>query len=543
MNTAKINIGNEINNLALMICKRDEAWTSLLDSVGVPWMMCQDEKSYVDSSIFILPRDAARWMQSMAESFLARGGSVIKEVDPPFASASSDTDRIFFPYHRKSFSKLANDKSPECLEVSINHTNGGSVFSLPFELKRVWCDRRVQRQYICTDESERPCVWENLPAIARKNVRQVIKDVLIMAFHAAGLPFVHKWYWPGKARSAFCFRADMDEGNDRSLLSFIEAVRPWANSLSMFVCGQAYQGKLDLLRCVKDICPEIGNHTYTHFVYKDREQNWINLELTERMLAKVDIEPKGFVGPASFWHSSMYDALQEKGYLYTSSFGLDHDNFPYFPLRSSGGQYDMVELPFFCLGDMFPKFGLELGSPIVGEFFSQIIQKKYEAGEPINIYGHPDMEKRLGDFPGLIEKLCESALSHSDVWTGSMRDLALWWRERHNLKLGIEFETETRTIAYEVPRVSPVTLSVHTTDGRWGLFELSKHQGKFSLDNVKGLPKLVKPYATEIGEVVFESERRGIRQRVFSLRQSWKRSRRKHKELRMAWERMAKETK
>jgi hypothetical protein len=273
-------------------------------------------------------------------------------------------------------------------------------------------------------------------------------------------------------------------------------------------------------------------------VYSTAEHNRANLQLTEQLLNKAGVTPKGFVGPASFWHPSMYQVLQEKGYEYTSSFGVDHDNLPYFPTRQEGGLYNMLEIPFHCLGDRFPKFGIGLDSSTAMRFFDQLIEKKYHSSEPINIYGHPDMPGRMGDSPGLIKHICNKALSFDNVKTGNMSTLATWWRKRHDAQASVEYDMSTNKLIAEDLQADPdVYWSIKVAEKGQYLISGEDLCKGISLDSLEHLPPMNLQSATEIltGEVMdLPSPKGGVIQFIKDSRRNFRRKRQKIHELKSA---------
>ena len=529
---------SQIKNIAVKIKSHDSSWRRLLDSVGIPYINHENSPSNIDTPVLIVDQKILGEINADVNSTLSKGGSVIIESELYSRKNDKQTERKFFPYKLDSFAGVSQKKFDKILFVDIKKVQSGTIFKLPIQLKNVWNDYRIKKQFISLNNEDIPTLWENLTAITKKNVRRFLMEILKAAFYAAGLPFVYKWYWPNSYRSIFSFRADMDAGNEKSLLRFVDTMKPWSNSLSFFVCGQAYQEKQTVLKNIAALKSEIGNHTYTHYVYQKPEKNTANLKMAENMLLRLNIKPQGYVGPASFWHSSMYDVLEEKGYEYTSSFGIDHDNLPYFPSRNSGGAYDMVEIPFHCIGDRFPKFGLQLDSPKVMNFFDRLVEKKYLAGEPINIYGHPDMPGRMGDYPALVKMICSKALSHSDVWTGNMRELSMWWRNRHSTRATILFDMENRVLITKDIKGDPaVTWSIHQPDGRWHLVSSQALIQGVQLDALPGLTPLRNPDPSDIGEVSATTYKTDYRYIISAWRQSMRRRWKKEKELRLACKR------
>lgn len=503
--------------LTPILSNNDLYWASLLDSEGIPWKTTEETGN--NTIVLILNAKSSKLDQEYAEKTLLHGGSVVLEDSASLAGVPEHGETIMLSYDSRYFIGVSDDAKSEIIKFKIVKHLNGTVVYLPFKLKKVWNNCRTERRCIRDSHSEENIVWEKLPAINRKNIRRVVLKALKIAYHSAGLPFVHKWYWPQDNRSIFCFRGDMDVGNSESMLRFVHAVRPWKNSLTLFACGSAYEGKRELLRKASKAASEMGNHTFSHYVYSSPRKNRINLELTERMLSAVDVVPKGYVGPASFWHPSMYDVLQENGYQYTSSFGLDHDNFPYFPVRNSKETYDLVEIPFHCLGDRFPKFGIKLNSPEVFGFFDQLIDKKYNAGEPIAIYGHPDMEDRLGDYPELVERICERAMSFSDIWTGNMSQLAQWWRSRHAVRAGIVFDSASGVLsARNIFDKIDIFWSIQTADGRWYLEKSSRLKEGVRLDALTPRDPLIPPSQTDVGEIIYSPNSRNF----VSMYRAWR---------------------
>ncbi|MBW2184951.1 MAG: polysaccharide deacetylase family protein [Deltaproteobacteria bacterium] len=528
---------NQIHSRVLLF-EENSSWKSFLDSEGILWSLFDFYSDIYSFSILILSRKSYEKFKAVAQNVLARGGTVIVENGRGCIPSDSDCFSVSYPFHIASFSCLAGDRHPDSTIVSFNKIEKGTLVQLPFSLKDLWCDRRVDKRFIVVGEEKAPYIWETLPFVSKRNVRKVLVDVLWRALQAAGLPLVQKWYWPRGSKSFFCFRADMDAGNEESMRSYLKAVRPWVPSLSLFVCGSAYRTNEKLLQNVADLGAEIGNHTYTHYVYSTAEQNRANLQLTEQLLNRVGVTPKGFVGPASFWHSSMYQILQEEGYEYTSSFGVDHDNFPYFPPRKEGGTYNMLEIPFHCLGDRFPKFGLGMDSLAVKQFFDQLIEKKYQTSEPINIYGHPDMSGRMGDSPSLIEHICCKALSFDNITTGNMSDLASWWRKRHCAQALIKYDVSTKMLIAEDMQADPeVYWSIKIAEkGQYILSGEDLCKG-ISLDSLEHLPQmnLQSSAGIMVGEITDPPPSKwGLMQYIKDGRRSFRRKSRKIKELKSA---------
>jgi peptidoglycan/xylan/chitin deacetylase (PgdA/CDA1 family) len=525
--------------LSLLIGRPSPAWQSLLDSEGVAWHASGYISRIAGKPVLLVPYGSSRQQHELAWQVLDQGGAVMAEPDAMPRAPAATTQRLEYPYHKDDIGLLSEANSKSAIAVVVEKVSNGTIMRLPFCFEDLWCDRTVKRRFVSIGNVSTMQIWENLPAIAKKNLRKIGMDVVWRAHQAAGLPLVQKWYWPKGSRSVFCFRADMDSGEETPMRRYLDAVKPWMRSLSLFVCGSSYAANDPLLKAVVDLGAEVGNHTYTHYVYPKKDHNQANLELTERLLAKAGIQPKGFVGPASFWRENMYDLLQEKGYEYASSFGLDHDNLPYFPLREDGSAYNLVEIPFHCLGDRFPNFGMQLDAPEVSRFFEQLIEKKYLTAEPMNIYGHPDKSGRLGDSPVLIDNICRKALSFDKVWTGSMRELSAWWHKRHSAKACFTYDMNARLLkSTDMSSCPDLYWSIRLTDGQRYVVAADCMRDGVNLERLESIAYLTLPNSDtnqKIGEVVHSHRAdRGILHRIRDCRREFRRNRQKIVELDLA---------
>ena len=525
--TANILSINGVNN----------SWKTLLDSEGIQWSPFEQSLDPAEVKVAIFPKTSSRKALRASKEIVAAGGSVVIEENPYLEKAFDFTEEIFFPYRKDCFTGVINGESSDRFRVRVSRrSEGGTVFCLPFELNDLWHQTEVGKRYIVIDSRKNLLVWENLNIVNRKNLRKAIVDVLFRAFSAVNTLFIKKNYWPNGNRCVFCLRADMDDGRHAILEKYLLSVSKFRKSLTLAVCGKAYNEKRDILdRIYKDRI-ETVNHTFTHYVYKSYQHNKNNILLNQDILAFAKLHTKGYVGPASFWFPSMYRVLEENGYRYTSSFGLDHDTIPYFPSLPDGKVYDLVELPFHCLGDRFPHFDLGLDSSIVHQFFDDLIEKKYSAGEPINLYGHPDMPGRMGDYPELVKRICTKALSHSDVWTGSMGELARWWRRRHSASCTPVFDAAQGVVkAFDLVGSEDVYWNIHTPDGRWFLVDGASLREGVHLDRKTPMTPLSVPGPMDVGEVVAPPpEKTGIKGRLREKKRAWERERRKIRELRQA---------
>jgi peptidoglycan/xylan/chitin deacetylase (PgdA/CDA1 family) len=507
----------------------EPCWLSLLESEGLAVQpLSETPEAGAVPDVIVMPRKADARTRRRCGRLAAQGRTVVVELRRPEDQPLTDPQDWRFPYHHEDFAGLEQPDAPEAVRVTRGRCGKGRWVMLPFRLDRLWASSRVGKKHVVADAEHGTRLWHRQAWIVKKNVRRVVTEVLRQAFFDRGLPMVHTWYWPGRSRSVFCLRTDLDGGPRENLAAFIEALRPHAGSAAAFVCGGRCPDKDDLIREADRAGLEIGSHTFHHMVFPEGMTNRRDAARAARFLRRLDVTPVGLAAPAHFWHPSMYPPLAARGYAYACCFGLDHDNLPYYPVVEGRG-HPMLEIPFHCLGDFFPKFGLPLDGEVARRFFRDLIAKKHAAGEPILLYGHADVDGRLGTAPGLVRFLCEQSQAMPDVWTGHLKDLAAWWKRRQAWAVLPRFDPESNRLACEPPAHTARTdeapmLAVHLPDGSWRLVDAAAcRNGGADVTAVPPQPPLVRPAATAVGELVRSDERPTLKTRLRLRRVALKR--------------------
>jgi len=434
--------------LSVYLTDPDPAWISLLGAEGVAWTGEPiDLSSDNPPPVLILPTDTPAEVLRNCRVLVSAGATAICEPGSWIGGRLDHSDTWRMPYESECFCGLDSPNHGNAVGIERGVLGRGMVFRLPFRLQPLWTDRRRARRFVAIGEGQ--TIYEDMAAVVKKNVRRVIVDVIKRAFFDSGLPYVHKWYFPGRNRSVLCFRGDADGGPRENFQRWLDTVRPFASCTSVFFCTNQYLRKRDLITAAASAGLEVGSHNHWHIVFPDRPTNRISLFCAQQLLSQACYKPKGFVAPAYFWHPTLYRLLEEEGYQYSSCFGVNHDSLPYFPVVANR-LGSVLEIPYHCLGDRFPRFDIPLNSDTTRWFFRKLIEKKHAAGEPMLLYGHPDIEGRMGTAPHLLLLILETALSHSDVKPWQLSEYTTWWRKREQCRLNFWYNTETERLACEL---------------------------------------------------------------------------------------------
>jgi hypothetical protein len=283
------------------------------------------------------------------------------------------------------------------------------------------------------DSSAGPATWrvgrwsltERVARVPRAALRRRLLARLRQAIAGAGGLWVRLAPYPFPYRSAFNFRADLDEPVAADYARFAAARRPLADCCTHFVSTHAYGEEPavlgDLLRF------DTQSHGHYHVVYRDPEANRRNLERAHELLAAAGIRPVGFAAPHGRWNAGLDTVLADLGYRYSSDFQLGYDDFPFFPWR--GDRFSTVlQVPIHpvCEG-LFLEAGARSGR-VIAEYLAAVVRARIDAGEPAFVYGHP--ERRLGRFPEVLAALHAVTSGNPLLWRVTLTEFAAWWHWR-----------------------------------------------------------------------------------------------------------------
>ncbi len=238
--------------------------------------------------------------------------------------------------------------------------------------------------------------------------------------------------YPRPYRSAFNFRADLDEPDSEDYFRFAAARRPLDDCTTHFVSTNAYGHDARVLDDLRRL--DTQSHGHYHHIYRDPESNRRNLERARRMLREEGIEVVGFAAPGGRWNRGLDSVLEAGEYSYSSDFSLGYDDYPFFPWL--GDRWSRVlQLPIHpvCEG-LFNEAG-RADEEQIARYLASVTAARLSAGEPAFVYGHP--ERRLGRMPSVLLRIAESVDAHPLAWRVTLTEFARWWKWREGLRWSV----------------------------------------------------------------------------------------------------------
>jgi hypothetical protein len=391
------------------------------------------------------------------ELILAQEGIAYARVRDPHPLAFHGGRFVLYDGKRVAAATVRANLSPEHVALDIDllrQEEGADPFAALVDTRARLASWRVGR-WILT---------ERVGRVAKAAVRRKLLGRLRQAITKAGGLWARLAPYPFPYRSAFNFRADLDEPVAEDYARFARARRRLADCSTHFVSTYAYGNQPrvldDLLRF------DTQSHGHYHVVYRDAEANRRNLDRAHRILQEAGFELSGFAAPHGRWNAGLDDVLEGFGYQYSSDFQLGYDDFPYFPWRGDRFSH-VLQVPIhpICEG-LFLDAGVGDGR-VIADHLAGVVRARIDAGEPAFVYGHP--ERRLARFPVILSTLADAVSGDWLLWRVTLTEFARWWRWRGERRwsilpkadgrLEVQFEDwdASYPIALEIQRGSHVS--------------------------------------------------------------------------------------
>jgi hypothetical protein len=283
---------------------------------------------------------------------------------------------------------------------------------------------------------------ERVAKVDKAAVRHLLMSHLQALIIRAGGVWARIAPFPHPYRSAFNFRADLDEPFPEDYAAYARARRPIDDCSTHFVSTAAYGNSPAVLADLQGV--DTQSHGHFHVIYRSTETNRRNLERAHHLLCDRGFAPQAFASPEGRWTPDIDRIMESLGYVYSSDFSLGYDDLPFTPCVD--GRFSKVlQIPVhpICEG-LFLNAGCTDPATIANYLIS-IVQTKVARGETAFVYGHP--ERRLGRFPQVIAALAAAVGDLDRVWRVTLTEFARWWIWRARQEWSLRIRSDGR---YEI---------------------------------------------------------------------------------------------
>ncbi len=295
-------------------------------------------------------------------------------------------------------------------------------------------------------------ICEEVSRFDKREVRRELMARLRRAVEEQGGVWLRAAAFPFPYRSAFNFRIDYDDYDRADFDATLDAIGGHEDSTSHFINAAAHREAGEAWRRFRGL--DVGSHGYWHHTYRSEEENLQNIRRGVEEIESHGIAVSGFVAPMGRFYPSLLSALAKLNITHSSEFGLAYDDLPFFADENGPLQ---IPIHPICLGlfldaarnrqttDAAEKGRILAAVNAARDHLVSIARRRYRAGEPIFLYGHPT--GRLGRYPHLLRDVFQTVGEFGAVWRTTMTQFAGWWRARQSVELSVSRRGEQFTVS------------------------------------------------------------------------------------------------
>ncbi len=467
--------------LTIGILRYEAGWEILFRQIGVNWkvLSTSDELNRETFSAIVVNAPPTSLQEKVLEDYLLEGGAIL-------ALGSCAQRLVNLKLKTKYFSSLPPSLFGSFAQISMMdiyssgvldaasfnqksqlpsiHKVGKGIFAaIPFNVNALILDARSKRKNFYSDKERLPN--EIVATVSKGNLRRFITEILQFLHHERKIPFVHKWYFPENKETIFTFRVDSDQGSLAEVNDLYELCKNHSIQAIWFIDTKSHERWLSRF---KDFGrQDVGIHCYEHMTFPSEEKNLQNILKALSLLRAQGLHPKGAAAPYGTWNVSIASVFEQIGAGFSSEFGLDYDNLPFFPFV--GDKFSPVmQLPIhpICVGSM-RRTGYSADE--MKKYFRRLIDTKLLQREPLCLYHHPT-HHHLDLFADVFDYVRSKRIDNY-----SYAEYASWWRTRDETVWTHHFDSERNE------------LTAHTTDLNAGVYwRIAFPNGEESIMNTEG---------------------------------------------------------
>lgn len=292
---------------------------------------------------------------------------------------------------------------------------------------------------------------ERMASVDKHYLMKAMRQILILAFHYRGLPYVHLGYFPDDCQSALAFRIDIDGTFGQNLMRISKSALAHGFTLTFFANKSLCEEDEQAIQQI-DRAHEIGNHANIHNLYSDYESNLRNIQECRDWLASLGIDDhKIFSAPRGMWNYALHRALNDLGYRYTSDFGAATGGFPYFPYVD-GQKSSTLQIPVNPFSAeraaiwRWQEERQDVSAEYIADFYLKIIDENYRQGYPNILYSHPE---KFGPMADHVFGQINQKIANMKIWKTTLTRFADWWFKRDRIDYSVEYDPSTRKIVIQ----------------------------------------------------------------------------------------------
>lgn len=254
----------------------------------------------------------------------------------------------------------------------------------------------------------------------------------------------------------------------QALRTIVDALHEYQASPTFFIPAVVLGRHPALLTEIAGYGAEIGVHGYVHNDYRtlSGSEQYIQTRRATRVFKKANIPFQGFRNPYLGWTEDSLEVFAQLDFVYDSNDAVFHDvvNLQQFsPLIQSGFEKslslfqavpcsayalrpyfsgEILRIPTSIPDDEMLFDRLRISNTQVGIVWSEVMRRVYALGGLYTLNLHPERAQLCK--PALLALLATSREQQLTAWITSLKDVAMWWKERSQFRWHITSQGNNR---------------------------------------------------------------------------------------------------
>ncbi len=421
-------------------------------------------------------------------TFIRSGGLLLMEAPEAKWLFGISSQRCFIDYIQPSEDSLFGSVLPGFIDASLLVPEGadvllandqihlvqimkegeGTAVILPGGLSALVLNNQVRRRQFSSVSRFFPT--ERVARCSKHTVREIIQCSLEFLFSERDLPFVSLYPFPDGEPSLFNLRIDTDFADQQHISDLYNLCGEHNIPATWFVETGSAKGRLKQFAEMKN--QEIGLHCFQHKVFEDYRESEADIKQGKSLLTNEQIITTGYAAPFGEWNPQLARAVENSGFHYSTEFGLDYDDYPFYPwLGDHFSSLLQVPVHPISAGRLM---NARHNEEEMKNYFTKVLERNLAHRLPLFIYEHPS-SANLDVLNWIIKWIKEHQIP-----TVSLGAYVEWWQNRSNINWSAEYSNEVLSVR-EDRKNNGIWLSVKDSQGRESVAPISD---EISLDEL-----------------------------------------------------------
>ena len=440
-----------MKSLTIGITNLNPSWKIILDQISPPYNKVNDfSLNHLNEySCLIIPSNFELNKKNEILDYTYQGGGLILESKMAKKLYNISNKDLFVKYidtlNDKIFSKVTPGIIDHKLNVPIKANylkdqykryliktisiGKGYVIIIPSGL--IDCIKSIENKRKNFPSENNFFPTERVSKVSKRSIREIIYFSLLKIHDKKKLPLITLNNFPKNNKTIFNFRIDTDFAKKSDIKTLYALCKKHKINATWFIETKSSEKWINIYRDMEN--QEISLHCHRHKVFNNFRKNNINLSKGISILNKIGVKKLGFASPFGIWNNELNKSIKKFDFKYSSEFGLDYDNLPFFPYTNQNSFSTVLQIPIhpICVGSLKNS---RHSFDNIKKYFHNVILNHSLNNLPIFIYDHPKQydEKVLTWLFNKINEL--------DLLSITLFDYSKWWGMKSKIKWKAKIE-------------------------------------------------------------------------------------------------------